>query len=390
MSQANTPVPVVESPTSENPPASQATTTRPPVNNAPVPVPNSPVLEKPTASQATISAPPVNATPSQAASVAPQAETTASQSSAATPPVLVSDGTVAAPNPTQSLIPTPIPQVSVIPASSNGTASIPREENWRVGLCDADDIETCVRYIPSSPMSFDQVPPLTPSQCAAWCIPCFLSGRIENRLENFPQEDPDYEDLNSTCCIALFLWCCNMGCIPAYMNRNSVRRAFAIQGNDCLDFLVRFPCPVSIPHDKSSLLIVPLQSAFFCTPCTLSQADFELKRRAAEVRAMSPQQYQSGAPQMAYMPPQMAYMPPLQQQRMIQQQPQMQPPNPAYLQVPSHPQPQTTGRVQQNHPVQAADQPQMQTPMQPQSQPRTQPRAQTTPYTFFASRPTLR
>jgi hypothetical protein len=197
MSQANTPVPVVESPTSENPPASQATTTRPPVNNAPVPVPNSPVLEKPaasqaattappvnatpvpvvgspvsekpaasqtttahntpipvpdspvleksTASQATTSAPPVNATPSQANSAALQAETTASQPSAATPPVLVSDGTVTAPNPTQSLIPTPIPQVSVIPASSNGTASIPREEHWRVGLCDADDIETCVR-----------------------------------------------------------------------------------------------------------------------------------------------------------------------------------------------------------------------------------------------------
>jgi hypothetical protein len=41
---------------------------------------------------------------------------------------------------------------------------------------------------------------------------------------------------------------------------------------------------------------------------------------------MSPQQYQSGAPQMAYMPPQ-------QQQRMIQQQPQMQmqPSNAAYL-----------------------------------------------------------
>jgi hypothetical protein len=29
-----------------------------------------------------------------------------------------------------------------------------------------------------------------------------------------------------------------MGCVPAYMDRNAVRRAFDIKGNDCLDCLV--------------------------------------------------------------------------------------------------------------------------------------------------------
>jgi hypothetical protein len=42
-----------------------------------------------------------------------------------------------------------------------------------------------------------------------------------------------------------------MGCIPAYMNRNMVRRNFNIKGNDCVDFLVR-------SHHPHRILIVPI------------------------------------------------------------------------------------------------------------------------------------
>jgi hypothetical protein len=127
--------------------------------NTPVPVPDSPVLERPAASQtATTAPPPVNVTPPQASSAAPQTDTTAPRSSAATTPVVFPDGTLTAPNPSQSLTPTPVPQVSVIPASSNGTASIPHQEHWRVELCDADDMETCVRSINPVPVYSTTLP----------------------------------------------------------------------------------------------------------------------------------------------------------------------------------------------------------------------------------------
>ncbi|KAM0698394.1 hypothetical protein Q7P36_001861 [Cladosporium allicinum] len=244
---------------------------------------------------------------SQADIALSQINAAASRASAAPPPAVASNGSVTAPKRPQSLTPTPVPQVSVVPASPNGTASIPAQGQWRVGLFDADDMDTC---------------------CAAWFVPCVLNGRINQRLANFPQEKA-WDEFNSDCCVSLALCCCYMGCVPAYMNRNAVRRFFNIKGNACLDCL----------------------ASFFCTPCALSQTDFELKRRAVEARGIS-QQYQSGAPQMAYMPQP--------QQRMIQQQPQMQPPNAAYLQVPSHSQPQTTSRTQQSRPVQATEQPQTQ------------------------------
>jgi len=152
MSQANTPVPVVESPVSEKPTASQTTTSAPQANT-PVPVADVPASEKPTASQATTTALQTNTTLSQANYAASQTSTTESQSIASTPPVIL-NGTL---TPTQSLTPTTAPQISVIPASSNGTVSIPpQEEDWRVGLCDADDMETCVRCQTPIPPVIDQ------------------------------------------------------------------------------------------------------------------------------------------------------------------------------------------------------------------------------------------
>jgi hypothetical protein len=116
--------------------------------NAPVLVADIPLSEKPTALQANSTASQATTTSPQANTTSTPANTTAPRSSAATPPVVVSYGTVTAPKPAQSLTPTyPVPQVAVIPASSNGTASIPVHEHWRVGLCDADDMETCVRCI---------------------------------------------------------------------------------------------------------------------------------------------------------------------------------------------------------------------------------------------------
>jgi hypothetical protein len=115
--------------------------------NAPVPVADIPVSEKPTASQANSSAASQATTSPQANTTSTPVNTTEPRSSAATPPVVVSNGTVTAPKPAQSLTPTSVPQVAVIPASSNGTASIHAHDHWRVGLCDADDMETCVRCI---------------------------------------------------------------------------------------------------------------------------------------------------------------------------------------------------------------------------------------------------
>lgn len=98
----------------------------------PVPAAYMPVSERPTSSQS-------NSTPSRANIAA------SPQANAATPQSVVSNGIVTAPKPTQSLNRTTAPQFPAVPASSAGTIPVETYDNWRVGLCDVDDLETCVR-----------------------------------------------------------------------------------------------------------------------------------------------------------------------------------------------------------------------------------------------------
>lgn len=71
-----------------------------------------------------------------------QSNPTASRHDSAAPSVVASDGVVAVTTPIKALNATTAPQVAV--TSEGGTVTDPIQEKWRVGLCDVDDLGTCV------------------------------------------------------------------------------------------------------------------------------------------------------------------------------------------------------------------------------------------------------
>ncbi|KAK0855716.1 hypothetical protein LTS02_010988 [Friedmanniomyces endolithicus] len=98
------------------------------------------------------------------------------------------------------------------------------EEEWRNGICDhvcGGSFEVCI---------------------TAWCCNCFMFGRVDQRLEKFPETN--YVALQ---------W------IPVWLKRKELRNKFGIQGNGCTDCLV----------------------SYFCHPCSIAQMETELKDRAA-------------------------------------------------------------------------------------------------------------
>ncbi|KAK0941704.1 hypothetical protein LTR48_000283 [Friedmanniomyces endolithicus] len=98
------------------------------------------------------------------------------------------------------------------------------EEEWRNGICDhvcGGSFEVCI---------------------TAWCCNCFMFGRVDQRLEKFPETN--YVALQ---------W------IPVWLKRKELRTKFGIQGNGCTDCLV----------------------SYFCHPCSIAQMETELKDRAA-------------------------------------------------------------------------------------------------------------
>ncbi|KAK3068526.1 hypothetical protein LTR53_013838 [Teratosphaeriaceae sp. CCFEE 6253] len=87
-----------------------------------------------------------------------------------------------------------------------------------------------------------------------------MYGRIEQRLDQFPETDRDNFALLAPGCLVMGLAnYAGLSWIVVWLKRQELRRAFNIRGNDCTDCL----------------------SACFCHCCALAQMEMELKDRAA-------------------------------------------------------------------------------------------------------------
>ncbi|KAK0272169.1 hypothetical protein LTR91_010223 [Friedmanniomyces endolithicus] len=116
------------------------------------------------------------------------------------------------------------------------------EEGWRNGICDhvcGGTFEVCI---------------------TAWCCNCFMFGRVDQRLEKYPETNRDEFSLFSSGCFILGISnYCGLQWIPVWLKRKELRSRFGIQGNGCTDCLV----------------------SFCCHPCSIAQMETELKDRAA-------------------------------------------------------------------------------------------------------------
>jgi hypothetical protein len=113
---------------------------------------------------------------------------------------------------------------------------------WQNNLCSnvcGGDCGTCVRYIPTSSIPIYQV--LTPSKIGAWACTPFLYGRVAQRLDYFPRNNPyDIQTFDKHCCFFyLSQYVCASRCLTAF-KREEMRERLGIEGNLWRDLLVSF------------------------------------------------------------------------------------------------------------------------------------------------------
>ncbi|TKA74725.1 hypothetical protein B0A55_04041 [Friedmanniomyces simplex] len=117
------------------------------------------------------------------------------------------------------------------------------EEEWRNGICShicGGDFNVCM---------------------ASWCCNCFMYGRVDQRLEKFPDMNKDNFSLfSSGCAIMCISNYLHLMWLPVWLKRQELRRAFGIKGNGCTDCL----------------------ASYFCHCCAIAQMEMELKDRAAK------------------------------------------------------------------------------------------------------------
>ncbi|GAB1727850.1 hypothetical protein NU195Hw_g2170t1 [Hortaea werneckii] len=157
-------------------------------------------------------------------------------------------------------------------------------EDWKDGLCGhvcGGDCGTCVSTLKIACETYGL--PNEADFCrklSAFFCPCFLHGRISERLQKFPDMDREHMTLvNDSClfhCIAQlpFKWLTVMG------QRRKVRDRFGIGGTTFKDCC----------------------ATFWCTPCASAQMNMELKNRAAAAQPPVAEE-PPAQPAMAYTPP---------------------------------------------------------------------------------------
>jgi len=101
---------------------------------------------------------------------------------------------------------------------------------------------------------------LKPFQCAAWYCKPFLYGRIAQRLDFFPHNNPaEIQTFDKHCCFfscAANLYMC---CLPTAFKREEIRERFGIKGHLFWDILVSsdklrtscLPCGGSADEDDA-------------------------------------------------------------------------------------------------------------------------------------------
>ncbi|KAG8631012.1 hypothetical protein KVT40_000152 [Elsinoe batatas] len=147
--------------------------------------------------------------------------------------------------------------------------AVPNTGQWTAGICDCGGCGPCMG--------------------AFFCYSC-LYGRVVHRNKHFPRtpEETGFSYVNSDCLIMTLVNYVTGGCgwILQLMKRTEQRERFGIEGsglNDCC-------------------------CTFCCSPCTLAQANLDLKTRAEGARLLD----QNGAPAQTYEKQEtgMVYQPP--------------------------------------------------------------------------------
>ncbi|RMZ15764.1 hypothetical protein D0862_01521 [Hortaea werneckii] len=194
------------------------------------------------------------------ASEAPPAPATASTPTAPPPAATAAPAAESPVKQEPSAVAESAPSDAEHPADGEPQGESP--EDWKDGLCGhvcGGDCGTCL---------------------SAFFCPCFLHGRISERLQKFPDTDREHMTLvNDSClfhCIAQlpFKWLTVMG------QRRKVRDRFGIGGTRFKDCC----------------------ATFWCAPCASAQMNMELKNRAAAAQPPVAEE-PPAQPAMAYTPP---------------------------------------------------------------------------------------
>lgn len=144
----------------------------------------------------------------------------------------------------------PLTLPSPVLAPSNRIDEMENGE-WRNGLFShvcGGDCGTCVCITGTErPYHFIVLKEL---QMAAWWCPCFLYGRVSQRLDQNPNDDTPGM-CNGPCWLMCGASCLHLHWLVALFKRGDTRNKFGVKGDGCTDCLVRSVATCSPFKDAS-------------------------------------------------------------------------------------------------------------------------------------------